>query len=378
MALPYQPKIYPIDSLKDFIEAVEQYAPQISFFRGEPDYYEFNFMRAKALRSMSNSTSEHIADPLDISFRMMNDFYRQVGHRITEVARMNFSAFAQHYGVPTNLLDITNSPIIALYFACQQRDLTKRNPWRRRYLHQNTNVSKSFNYGFVYTFDKYVDATEFLRTIPGRSNLIKSTFLENSQLLQQFANLVLSIKLETPAYFEILLNKIRTEYINIVSESFPDRSDSLIQPLFLEDPLAYKAIKDLEKGIQLEPIGEDYDVFLYCIIAVKLFRLIISHSICLPHIDFLPNFLYRPENSFARIQNQQGQFFYQTLLPVNNDLNDDKFYSVQRLAIGPVIFEIHNKKRLLKSLDKMGINLMTIMNDFDSIAKYVVSKYYTS
>ena len=93
------------------------------------------------------------------------------------------------------------------------------------------------------------------------------------------------------------------------------------------------------------------------------------------NIDFLPNFLYRPEYSFDRIKNQHGQFFYQTSLSLVDDLFDCAQHSIQRITIGPVIFEIHNKRKILQSLDRIGINSMTIMNDFDSIAQYVYSKY---
>ena len=93
------------------------------------------------------------------------------------------------------------------------------------------------------------------------------------------------------------------------------------------------------------------------------------------NIDFLPNFLYRPENSFDRIKQQHGYFFYQTSLSLEDEMFNCPHHSIQRIGIGPVAFEIHNKKKILKSLDQMGINDITIMNDFDSIAKYIEKQY---
>ena len=105
MALPFAPKIFPVDSLAGYITEIEKYAPAGCLFRGEPDYFEYNFMRAKALRSASNSFEESKQDPLDTSSEMLKDFYRQVSHRISDSEKRNFTAFAQHYGIPTNLLE---------------------------------------------------------------------------------------------------------------------------------------------------------------------------------------------------------------------------------------------------------------------------------
>ena len=50
---------------------------------------------------------------------MQKEFKREVWYKLTSDEHTHFSAFSQHYGIPINLIDITTSPLVALYFACQ-------------------------------------------------------------------------------------------------------------------------------------------------------------------------------------------------------------------------------------------------------------------
>lgn len=50
--------------------------------------------------------------------KMIDEFYKETAHKLNE-DKVDFIAFAQQRGIPTNLLDIPTSPLTALYFACQ-------------------------------------------------------------------------------------------------------------------------------------------------------------------------------------------------------------------------------------------------------------------
>lgn len=49
------------------------------------------------------------------------------GSEHTPKSKLSWLSIMQHYGVPTRLIDFTTSPYIALYFALETYDLTKRN-----------------------------------------------------------------------------------------------------------------------------------------------------------------------------------------------------------------------------------------------------------
>ena len=88
MPLPIKCKICPVSSVSDFIKQIEGLRSSSCLFRGEADFYEYNFMRAKALRSYSNTYDN--PRPIDPFFLKMKDFGRYVKHRLTENEQNDF------------------------------------------------------------------------------------------------------------------------------------------------------------------------------------------------------------------------------------------------------------------------------------------------
>ena len=97
-----------IDIPYDYAE-IEQLLNSEYIFRGETRDFEETITTASAFR-------EEIKYSLYPDFRIARDeYYRAVGHKLNEIERNNFTAFAQHHGLVTNLLDVTYASLTALF-----------------------------------------------------------------------------------------------------------------------------------------------------------------------------------------------------------------------------------------------------------------------
>lgn len=371
MPLPITCKICPVSSVSDFIKQIEGLRSSSCLFRGEADFYGYNFMRAKALRPYSNTYDNR--RPIDPFFLKMKDFGRYVKHRLTENEQNNFLAFSQHYGIPTNLLDVTTSPLVALYFACQPRGRKSTNGWRSKYF---IGHKSRCDFGFVYVFQDYVDITSFIEDASGQPfNLLEIIFLNNSREYQEILPVFQDLKDRKPEYFATLLDEATKCYNSDLCHE-PGCEDGFLEVLFDADPLsAYWGLVRKDESLEFVNIENvDPDVQLYVALAAFILRQIKLLKVPMWNIDFLPNFLYRPNLNFERIQNQKGLFLYQMFYTYPDSLTDIPISPIQRLKMEPILFEVHNKKKILHTLDMLGFNEMTIMSDYDSIAKYVTHK----
>ena len=78
---------------------------------------------------------------------------------------------------------------------------------------------------------------------------------------------------------------------------------------------------------------------------------------------------------FDRGLNQSGLFLYQSYVSYMEEVYNFRVQMVQRIQFNKPVFVIKNKKEILKSLDNIGINRMTLFKDFDNTAAYIKSKH---
>lgn len=103
-------RVIKVKSISDYLTKIKKYNLTDSICRGESSYHESinsGLFRNNYPRKVSSITQQ---------------YYNLVGNSLSELQRKHFVAFSQHYGIPTNLIDFSTSPLVALYFACQNTE----------------------------------------------------------------------------------------------------------------------------------------------------------------------------------------------------------------------------------------------------------------
>lgn len=332
---------------------------------------------------------------------LTNIFYDEIGNTITNMQRENFVAFAQHHGIPTNLVDFSKSPLVSLFFACYD-------PY-----------SITDNSGYVYFInsDRLIDITEFLKYPNNHTNIfqnlihlkpsvsplilqlykyehkhiqeIESTVIEWIDKLKIYSN----VKEKYKKVFTIVndYNKdSKKPYNPELCEYTRKLSDALIQSNHddegtLTDFIIWHDYID-EYNSLLKEMSEfpQYtyfeDLFLLLLVIRVVFGELFDCSAynkkAFDTFHFPFYFTYSPPNVLSRIENQSSLFIYQ--LFYDDYMADPYIDGIKNRATQNILpdytIKINNKKEILRSLDSLGINLKYIYKDYDNIARYIKSK----
>lgn len=343
-----------VESLSDYMELFSSDRFTNFIYRGEPT--NFHEIVSSALRSHNHSF-----------IQMKNEFKREIYHRLNQDERKDFLAFAQHYLIPTNLIDFTRSPLVALFFACQ--------PF------QSEDERFDQTRGFIYLLrNDLIDITELLSTDED-SNFLKR-FIQGEDgivfaLYDKFVNYEKRFPESFYYYFKTLSDDWNYYLINMQTSTpkksiFPEYDNGeykwKIEHTFISDHSNILQEIETKNGEVL------FDVLEYTLMLQEFLSRILFNKAPVWWLNCMPNFLYSPYLSFERGRNQQGLFVYQAYLSFEDELSGVDVLSQQRVWPEYVIV-IENKETILKQLDFLGINDKFIYGDYDRIAGYIKRKY---
>ena len=344
-------KVIEIDSLSKYIRYINK-LENVLFYRGESEI--FPLRQSSALRPYEFRWNSAKPYPF---INMIDEFYKETAHKLNE-DKVDFIAFAQHHGIPTNLLDISTSPLTALYFACQGD--------------KNTD-------GVVYVgSDEYIDVTNLIHQFQNQ-NLIEAIFSSAPDKLELLVPIFNQLKKEHPDYFAFLLDELIESYLYYFRSPFGDDEQKFYKKLKRRKFDVWECIGYLRntfEEIQEFPLDMyDEEIYFYLALQFIFFRKALTNEEPIDSINFLPNMIYQPIMKFERGRNQQGLFLYQGYLTYIERVYNFRVLAKQHLYFQNIEFHIKNKAVILKELDKIGINKKTLFCDYDSIAQYITEKY---
>ncbi|MFS0752910.1 FRG domain-containing protein [Oceanobacillus sp. 1P07AA] len=356
------PKEIVVKDLASYIQLFSGGKYKNYLFRGEPTNYDETI--SSALR----------VDATKYSFvEMRNEFKKEVWHKLSPDERTYFTAFSQHHGIPTNLIDITTSPLVALYFACENYT---------NHMGEDYDEER----GYVYLFeDNFVDITNILTKYEDE-NILELYAYNRDNILFDMYQVFLEFEKKKPNHFYKYIKKLNDDYHyyfgkGLDKNPIPKRFVPYNNGEYKREIWKYvfnitnenEEAKDLLAQIENTFRKVSYEVLLYTLYLQSFLQKILNFTEPIWWFNFMPNFKYAPILTFERSRNQQGLFIYQTYLIFIEEVYNAEILAQQRIWPDEIIV-IENKKQIYKELDFIGINEKFIYGDFDNIASYIKNK----
>lgn len=382
-------KIY---SINDFLQEIENLGEaQNLFFRGHSDDgYEL----VPGIYRKNPPQNKNLIEHEDKIFREVISKSPQqfVGKNTLETL-----ALMQHYGVPTRVLDLTESALVALYFACEVNDgrdgevivfdipddsVCHYNSDKVTILSNLAKVQKdfTFNFGSVSVFRDKQKELELKRITYETDGFMGEPFQEEIHNFFFKNSKLISDKLAKEVFekdkFEESLDELKKSFES-ENEALDAKKSKIFHNTYLSslqdvyETAVKKAIASVNEnyfGKLLHNVREDKSYFDSIIDPYHLAKV----------------YAVRPKLDNPRIVRQQGAFLifgikethfvgfgdYKPIAELNRDWILRGAPKDERITI-----DKDSKRKIIKELETLGINKSTLFPEVDKIADYVKAKY---
>lgn len=422
-------KTISIESLNDYLDFIDEIDYNNFYFRGESKH--FTTRTASAHRDYSDNL--WCRPQVDFDSSLLR-YYQEIGNTLNDSEKENFIAYAQHHGLLTPLIDISSSPLTALFFGSE-----------------NSNNKTQNDYGYIYIFNKSnsIDISSSLRGYENIDLLDNLINLPSDFFSADFYNGLQKIRITHPElfgymFYDLLHHVKHFDDLDIATTSFvhPTKDSALFiidkisnllsdfnffeinretyctpyseilkhindnfsllskNSYFSFDYLLYKD-KDLKQNliefndyffssnknklIKYKEDSENLNIVMcknideldtaitsYIFILKNYLSYLREQAYAFEHnnLPLLPYFTYTPTFLFDRMKAQKGLFYYQ--LTLNKfDRTYNTHQLIQQKFIPDYIVKINNKEKIRHQLEMIDINLKTLFPDPDNIAKYL-------
>lgn len=402
---------YKVKSISEYLSIIESLGMLDFVYRGQNEPY-FSIEAGGFRPYMGGWNSDEIVD-MDYLHKA---FYNRVVGQISEHEKSFFLAFCQHYGIPTNLVDMSYSPLVSLFFACEGKgdpkfsiedflgsssldDLAEDVSLQKNFIHNLVNQAKKpfySKYGQVYMIKKerLINITDIVVELNGK-NLFDEIIINEKialMLLDSLTNHFVTMKKNMLIEW---VNNLLSVYCSVCEVyGGEDWNDSIYieikKNILNEVVLQEKEYTRIFELIRAEDVVsrslsqlvietntlfniDRYKLFLaklYFGLIVKIIKVLKNFPRKI-NIDLDIYFTYKAPELFNRITSQRSFFIYQPYVFTNDGVYDYGELNLQQ--INPdVQIEIDNYSKILVELDQMGINRGSIYGDIDNVAKSIV------
>ena len=381
-----------VNSLSEYIAAIEKYGLFNCISRGEHKKYDYP-LRSGVHRKHFEQYS-----------KLLDAYHLDVETTINPIQDKHFIAFAQHHGIPTNLLDFSCSPLVSLYFSVsgsEEKGYVYFIKKERTVSVNNSIIEKPRGWGMLSDLLDY-DPLLFREILPQMAEAFMANREEMIEYFENHADTFIREfkKHRAKSYLETLeggvddFEKALMKYRSYKPEWKADTKvqDPVTLQIYDSAPSFLNSLNKVYKGDIHHPSSffanycnvSDTVVPRHCAnIHVMMFLFKMEEieycyesavfSKQLEHeLEFPFYFTYHPPVIDERVKNQSSIFIVQPF-STGKMLVDGEWVKIWQKIIPDFTIEIQNPTGIKQELDSIGINLKHIYCDYDSIAKYTVN-----
>ncbi|MEG0368175.1 MAG: FRG domain-containing protein, partial [Coprobacillus sp.] len=335
-------KKYKIDSISKYLSIIEKNGISNYIYRGQNEpYYS---IEASGFRPYLGGWS---SDKIYDMEHLHQAFQNRVIGQLSEDEKRHFLAFCQHHGIPTNLVDVSYSPLVALFFACDGKvdmkfsleelisnksidELERDKSLQEMLIHNLINQArKPFHSFFAQTYlikrERIIDISNLIAKLNGKS--LFEELLLNKKIAHELLELIDKefVSIDKTTLKDWLKNLIKT-YIDISEvDGATMWSDNLykdIKALFDECEIfndifyqkLYKILSSWEESILFSNQFEEFNIMfslnqtsiatMYTLLLIEVLNSLKNFPRKV-NIDLDIYFTYQPPELFERISSQQ-------------------------------------------------------------------------